>query len=91
MQKPNYIDDRMLNLLDLLKDYNIIRFDREFCEAVGLLPQNLINIRKGKNHFTPEHIHRAVRHFKLNANWIFGTETELFGSKLQSKLLTSIK
>ena len=75
----NYTSDiKMLYLLGTLKAYGIIRFDTEFCEAVGVLKQNLINIKKGKNHFTPEHIENAIKAYQVNANWIFGVSDKIF-------------
>ena len=77
--RNNYTSDKqMLALLDILKAHGTIRFDNEFCDAIGLLKQNLVNIRNNRNHFTPEHIERAVRSYKVDANWIFGTGDRLF-------------
>ena len=74
-------DRHMLQLIDILKDLMIIRFDKEFCEVMGLQPPNLIKIRKGLNHFTPDHIHKAVQEWNVNANWIFGASEEVFNHK----------
>lgn len=82
-------DKKMLQLIDLLKVYKIIKFDTEFCEAIGLLKQNLNNIKNGKNHFTPEHIEHAIKVFKVDANWIFGMSDHIFKGNI--KRHTTIK
>lgn len=71
-------DRQILTLIEILKQKGIIRFNTEFCEAIGLLKQNLQNIKNGKNHFTPEHIERIVKKYKVNANWIFGVSDRIF-------------
>lgn len=71
-------DIKMLFLLETLKAYKVIRFDTEFCETIGLLKQNLYNIKNEKNHFTPEHIEMAIKKYKVNANWIFGISDKIF-------------
>lgn len=78
MPENNSIDKKMLLLLDRLKDYTIIRYDVDFCRAIGLEKQNLVNIRKGRNHFTIDHVHNAIKHFKLDANWMFNDTEEMF-------------
>lgn len=75
-------DKQMLQLIKILKASGRIRFGTEFCEAVGLRKQNLYKIQNGLNHFTPDHIERAVKKYKVNANWICGVSKEVF-QKLQ--------
>lgn len=75
----SYISDKkMLQLIDILKAQGSIRFDVDFCDAIGLLKQNLVNIRRDKNHFTAEHIENTIKHFQVNANWIFGISDKIF-------------
>lgn len=71
-------DERILMLIDMLKAFKVIRFDTEFCEAIGLLKQNLYRIRQGKTHFTPEHIEQIILKYKVNANWIFNISDKIF-------------
>tara|TARA_R110002012_G_scaffold190633_1_gene358238 strand:+ start:38443 stop:38739 length:297 start_codon:yes stop_codon:yes gene_type:complete len=73
-----YSDKRMLDLLEILKAENYIRFEKDFCEACGLLPQNLSRIRKGDAHFTPDHIKNICTIFLVNSNWVLGLEHEVF-------------
>ena len=74
-----YISDKkMLILIDTLKSFNKIKYDIDFCNAIGLRKQNLTNIKNGINHFTPEHIEKVITLFKVNANWIFGISNKVF-------------
>ena len=68
----------MLALIDQLKNLEIIRFDKEFCDDIGLLKQNLVKIRNKERHFTPEHIRQAIIKYRVNANWIFGVSDKMF-------------
>lgn len=71
-------DETMLILMYILLGNGTIRFKTDFCRDIGLLKQNLKNIEDGKNHFTPEHIEKAVKKYKVNANWIFGVSDKIF-------------
>lgn len=71
-------DQRILKLIEILKDEEVIRFKTDFCREIGLLKQNLRNIEERKNHFTPDHIEQIVKKFKVNANWIFGASDKVF-------------
>lgn len=78
LNKKYTSDNQMLLLIDLLKSYGKIKFQNDFCEATGVLKQNLNNIKNGDNHFTPEHIEKAVKTYNINANWIFGVSDQIF-------------
>ena len=75
-------DRRMLELIELLKTENKIRFTQEFCDAIGFKKQNIRNVKMGAQHFTPEHIRKACKAFKRNANWIFDLEREPVRDKI---------
>jgi len=66
----------MLELIEILKTKKVIRYNKDFCEAINLLPQNLIRIKNGEAHFTPEHIRLACVKYKVDANWVFGVEND---------------
>jgi|CEGD01.1.fsa_nt_gi plasmid maintenance system antidote protein VapI len=74
----NSTDAKMFELMNALKALGVIRFDVQFCEAIGLQKQNLRNIKSGRNHFTVSHIKNALDEFKVNACWVFGQSTEMF-------------
>ena len=73
-----YTDKKMLELIEYLKSIGKIRYDNEFCEAAGLKPQNLIRIKQGLAHFTPDHIRNICEEYRINANWVFELETTIF-------------
>jgi len=71
-EKINFISDiRMLELIDILKQSEVIRFTQEFCDAIGFKKQNIRNVKIGLQHFTPEHIRKACLVYNRDANWIF--------------------
>ena len=78
-------DRKILNLIEILKEKGVITYNTEFCDAIGLLKQNLQNIKTGRNHFTPEHIEQIVKRFQVNANWIFGASDEVFREESKYK------
>lgn len=71
-------DDTMLLLIEILKELNVIKYEKEFCDAIGLAKGNLWNIRNGRNHFTPNHIRLACKEYEVNANWILGLNHKIF-------------
>lgn len=71
-------DKQMLKLIELLKNYKVIRFDNDFCDAIGLKRQNLTRIKNNKSHFTPLHLENAIKKYKVNANWLFEAEENVF-------------
>lgn len=72
----NSTDKKMIELKVLLKTMGVIRFDKEFCDEIGILKQNLYQIENPEKvnrvqHFTPEQIKNACKKFGVDANWIF--------------------
>ncbi|WP_341217066.1 helix-turn-helix transcriptional regulator [uncultured Wocania sp.] len=78
MNTPYTSDKKILQIIDILKSNKRIRFDSDFCEAIGVLRQTLSKIKNGEKHFTPLHIETVIKVFKVNANWIFGISDEIF-------------
>lgn len=74
-------DKAILRLIDVLIFEKKIRFDFEFADSIGLLRPTLSKIKAGKNHFTPLHIEAVCLRYNVNANWIFGTEKNVFNDK----------
>ena len=73
-----YISDKqMLKLMELLKASGRIQYDIEFLDAIEMPKQNIRLVRLGEKHFTPDHIHKACKKYKVNANWIFGFDKQL--------------
>jgi len=76
-----FTDKKMLELIGILKGSGKIRFEKEFCNAIGLKQQNLSRVRKGERHFTPEQIRLACKEYGVDANWIVGEEENTFRKK----------
>lgn len=71
-------DIKIFELITLLKTLSIISYDKDFCESIGVLKQNLAPIKQGKAHFTAKHIENVCKVYNVNANWIFDTEKNVF-------------
>lgn len=74
----NPIDKKILDLIDFFKQNSTIRFDQDFCDASGILRQNLYRVKKELAHFTPEHIQGICKAYNINSNWILGIEKNMF-------------
>jgi DNA-binding Xre family transcriptional regulator len=75
MKTPN---ERILRLIDLLKFQKRIKTLNEFCDEIGMVRQTTTKIRKGEASFTVAHIEIICKKYKVNANWIFGIEKNVF-------------
>lgn len=54
----------------------------DFHKTVEISRSSLSKIRNGHgNHFTVTHIENLCKAYKVNANWIFGLEEEIFIDK----------
>lgn len=71
-------DGQMMRLISILKVNGVISNRQEFCDAVGVLKQNIINIKKGTQHFSLWHVLNASKQYNVNSNWILGLEKEVF-------------
>lgn len=71
-------DKKMLDLIEILKTIGMIRYDKDFADSIGMIKQHLTPIKAGKQHFTPAHIEKAIKVYKVNANWIFGVSDKIF-------------
>lgn len=81
-------DIQILKLVQVLKDTGCIRFDTEFCAAVGISKQHFRNIKKqdaspGKQnyHFTLQHAETICRKYGVDGNYIFGLTDQPFKLK----------
>ena len=74
-------DKKMIEVIKLLKQSNLISYQKEFYECVGINRQNIRNITLGTQHFTVSHIQKACIAYGINANWIFGFEDNIFRKK----------
>ena len=71
-------DTRMLRLIDLLRFEGKIKNDADFCNIIDIKPQKLSKVKKGNQQFTAEQIYNVCKNFNVNANWIFGTQDNVY-------------
>ena len=71
-------DTRMIQLIKILQTLGTITYQFEFADSLGMHKQALTQIKTGKGGFTPAQILTACKLWKVNANWIFGIEKEVF-------------
>jgi hypothetical protein len=77
-------DKNILKVIDFLKDSGKISFKTEAYEVINISRQNLWKIKnpdklpKQKHHFTAEQIIIFCKHFNINANYIFGFESNVY-------------
>lgn len=72
------IDQRILLLIPILKDLNMIESGTDFATSIGMKKQNLNNIKNGIASFRPNHIKNICKTFNVNANWIFSLQENVF-------------
>ncbi len=75
----NEIDEKILELIDMLKEENVIVSDYQFAQKINRPPQHINNVRNYKNrHFTTKDIYTIIRVFDVNPGWIYNLENEVF-------------
>ena len=55
--------NELLELPDILRGNEVIRFRQEFCDAIDMPKQNIRNVKNGIQHFTASHILKACQTF----------------------------
>ena len=71
-------DENIIQLIDLLKYQKKISSTKDFCQEIEVLEQTVSKVKKGLNHFTVLHIETICKKYNVNANWIFGTQKNIF-------------
>jgi hypothetical protein len=75
-------DKKIIELIDILKKTGKIKQKQEFNDTIGIQKQRVYNIQnKPDLHFTSLDIEKIIKTYKVNANWIFGIESEVFIKK----------
>lgn len=71
---------RMLDLMDYVIQNHVRKTSTQyaFCESIGAAASIIADIRSGKKSFTIKHIHTAAKIYKININWLFGLEENMF-------------
>lgn len=71
-------DIKIFELMISLKILGKIKYDKDFCTAIGIPKQSIVRIKKGLAHFTAKHIENICKVYEVNANWIFGVSDVVF-------------
>jgi hypothetical protein len=73
-------DKRIIRLIAHLIFQKEISSTRDFCVNVTMLEQTISKIKNGSAHFTVLQIGKICKIFKVNANWIYGIEKNVFNT-----------
>lgn len=70
-------DERTLKFIEILKSLGKIRFEKEFCEEIGMQFPNLAKIKNSESknqshHFTAEQLRKVGEIFGADMNYIYG-------------------
>jgi len=86
-------DERMIKACEYIIQHNIksIGTIKEWCEVIGIAPNNIANIRNGKQSFSNEHIRKCCIKFNVSANFIYGLSAQLFNTKVKETPLQKIE
>jgi hypothetical protein len=79
-------DKAILRLIDLLIFQKKVKNRKEFCQAVKIQESTPSKVQNGVLHFTVAQIQSICLAFDVNANWLFGMETNVFNDKNSIKI-----
>jgi len=80
----NIICVRFLECLDLLRERKVIKSDRQFAQSLGVFPQTLNEIRKGRRKVTIDLIHKSAAQFDFNTQYIFTGKGSLLAGETEA-------
>lgn len=83
----NAVDQRCLSLIKILKQSGKERYIYDVYEKIGILEQNVHNIKNGRNHFTVNHIYNFRKHYGVSLEWIFGFSDEVYINNNSAKIV----
>lgn len=64
---------------------------KEWCESIGIAPNNIPNIKKGTQSFSHIHILNCLSKFNVNANFIYGISPTMFRQSKKENPVQVIK
>lgn len=64
--------ERMMVLQDQAILAGKVTLKKEWCDHIGIIPTNLDQIKKGRQSFTLEQIHKAVNLVEASYDFVFG-------------------
>lgn len=71
-------DKNIIKLIDILLIENLVGSKTEFYDVIKSSRQTVSKIKKGINHFTPLQIAIICKKYNVNANFIFGIQSNVF-------------
>jgi DNA-binding Xre family transcriptional regulator len=71
-------EQRIFKTMDRLILEKQIKNKTEFCTTIGMYPQNLTQVKRGRNRFTVSQISSICKEYNVNGNWILGTQENMF-------------
>lgn len=75
-QKLYIANERILQLAEILKEKEQVSSAKEMFDAVKISKQKVTNVRAKGESFTVKQIEIICKKFNVDANWIFGIESE---------------
>ncbi len=75
------IDKRFLKAYRILYADEKVHLKKEFCEKVGLLPQNFSILERGDISCTVDNIYKLSTVFGVSLEWIFFGEGEFYKAR----------
>lgn len=75
------IDKRFLKAYRILYADEKVHLKKEFCEKVGLLPQNFSILERGDLSCTVDNIYKLSTVFSVSLEWIFFGEGEFYKAR----------
>lgn len=75
--KLNIWNERMLQFMDHVIHTGKCSTQRQFLESIGFVPENIGQLKRGKQGFTIEHLRNASKAFGVNLNWIVGLDSDM--------------
>jgi DNA-binding transcriptional regulator YdaS (Cro superfamily) len=81
----------MLQLWKYAVDNEMVADDDTFAERIGFDKNNLSNIRSGRQSFTHKHVMAAAKAWKINVNWMYGIEPNMFRDEKKLTPISMLK
>lgn len=69
--KPT-VNERMFKLRDQAIFLGLATSEKNWCDQIGFVSQNINQVKRGKQAFTLDHIHNAVELVECSYDFIFG-------------------
>jgi hypothetical protein len=76
-QKLHIVNQRMLQWMEYSIHTKVVGNQKEWCEAIGFLPNNMHSIRQGIQGFSFEHVKNAAELINGNLNWLWNLEDNM--------------